>query len=84
MGADDIHAMSETLAADPGSLVFLPLAEALLARGDLARCAHIERMHQDQQLNAHHSTGKRKQPHGELFAEFSMPELDGSGPQAKF
>ncbi|MCE9603176.1 MAG: tetratricopeptide repeat protein [Gemmatimonadetes bacterium] len=33
--------MSETLAADPGSLVFLPLAEALLARGDLVRAARV-------------------------------------------
>jgi len=41
MAVDDIHAMSETLAADPGSLVFLPLAEALLARGDLARAARV-------------------------------------------
>lgn len=41
MAADDIHAMSETLAADPSSLVFLPLAEALLARGDLARAARV-------------------------------------------
>ena len=41
MAADDIHAMSETLAADPSSLVFLPLAEALLARGDLVRAARV-------------------------------------------
>ena len=41
MAVDDIHAMSETLAADPGSLVFLPLAEALLARGDLVRAARV-------------------------------------------
>lgn len=41
MAADDIHAMSETLAADPSSLVFLPLAEALLARGDLPRAARV-------------------------------------------
>jgi len=41
VAGDDIHAMSETLAADPGSLVFLPLAEALLARGDLVRAARV-------------------------------------------
>lgn len=41
MAGDDIHAMSETLAADPGSLVFLPLAEALLARGDLVLASRI-------------------------------------------
>lgn len=41
MAADDIHAMSEKLAEDPGSLVFLPLAEALLASGDLARAARV-------------------------------------------
>ncbi len=41
MAGDDIHAMSETLAADPGSLVFLPLAEALLARGDLVRSMRV-------------------------------------------
>lgn len=41
MAADDIHAMSETLAADPGSLVFIPLAEALLTLGDLTRAARV-------------------------------------------
>jgi predicted regulator of Ras-like GTPase activity (Roadblock/LC7/MglB family) len=41
MSGDDIHAMSETLAKDPSSLVFLPLAEALLMRGDLARAARV-------------------------------------------
>ena len=41
MSGDDIHAMSETLAKDPASLVFLPLAEALLMRGDLARAARV-------------------------------------------
>lgn len=41
MAGDDIHAMSETLAADPGSLVFLPLAESLLARGDLGRAMRV-------------------------------------------
>jgi predicted regulator of Ras-like GTPase activity (Roadblock/LC7/MglB family) len=35
--------MSEQLAADPGSLVFLPLAEALLARGDLPHAARVAR-----------------------------------------
>jgi len=41
MSAEEIRAMSETLAADPGSLVFLPLAEALLARNDLAHAARV-------------------------------------------
>ena len=41
MSADVIHAMSEQLAADPASLVFLPLAEELLARGDVARAARV-------------------------------------------
>ena len=41
MLTDDIHAMSEMLAADPSSLVFLPLGEALLARGDLVHAAHV-------------------------------------------
>jgi len=41
MAGDDIHAMSEQLAADPASLVFLPLAEALLARGDLPRAQRV-------------------------------------------
>jgi tetratricopeptide (TPR) repeat protein len=41
MAADDIRAMSEALAAEPGSLVFLPLAEALLARGDLETAARV-------------------------------------------
>lgn len=35
--------MSEQLAADPSSLVFLPLGEALLARGDLAHAARVAR-----------------------------------------
>lgn len=41
MSSDDIHAMSETLARDPGSLIFLALGEALLARGDLARALRV-------------------------------------------
>ncbi len=41
MSGDDIHAMSETLAKDPSSLVFLPLGEALLVRGDLARALRV-------------------------------------------
>jgi tetratricopeptide (TPR) repeat protein len=41
MSVDDIHAMSETLARDPGSLVFLALGEALLARGDLPRALRV-------------------------------------------
>ena len=43
MAADDIRAMSDALAADPSSLVFLPLAEALLARGEFS---HAERVAQ--------------------------------------
>lgn len=43
MSVDDIRTMSEQLAADPSSLVFLPLAEALLARGDLAHAARVAR-----------------------------------------
>ncbi|MEK6612109.1 MAG: roadblock/LC7 domain-containing protein [Gemmatimonadota bacterium] len=35
MANDDIRALSEALAADPSSLVFLPLGEALRRRGDL-------------------------------------------------
>ena len=35
--------MSEQLADDPASLVFLPLGEALLARGDLAHAARVAR-----------------------------------------
>jgi predicted regulator of Ras-like GTPase activity (Roadblock/LC7/MglB family) len=35
MAADDIRAMSEVLAADPSSMVFLQLGEALRRRGDL-------------------------------------------------
>ncbi len=41
MAADEIRAMSEALAADPQSLVFLPLGEALLARGDLTQAARV-------------------------------------------
>lgn len=39
----DIRAMSEQLAADPASLIFLPLAEQLLARGDLAHASRVAR-----------------------------------------
>ncbi len=35
MANDDIRALSEELAADPASLVFVPLGEALRRRGDL-------------------------------------------------
>lgn len=35
MANDDIRALSEMLAADPGSLAFVPLGEALRRRGDL-------------------------------------------------
>lgn len=41
MAVDDIRAMSDALAADPASLVFLPLGESLLARGDLAHAARV-------------------------------------------
>jgi predicted regulator of Ras-like GTPase activity (Roadblock/LC7/MglB family) len=41
LAGDDIRSMSEKLAADPQSLVFIPLAEALLARGDLAHAARV-------------------------------------------
>ena len=41
MSGDDIHAMSEQLAVEPSSLVFLPLAEELLARGDLPRALRV-------------------------------------------
>lgn len=43
MSAEHIRAMSEDLAQDPSSLVFLPLAEALLARGELANAARVAR-----------------------------------------
>jgi len=43
MSAEEIRSMSEQLAADPSSLVFLPLGEALLARGDLAHAARVAR-----------------------------------------
>ncbi|HEY3285873.1 MAG TPA: tetratricopeptide repeat protein [Gemmatimonadaceae bacterium] len=35
MGNDDIRSLSEALAADPASLAFVPLGEALRRRGDL-------------------------------------------------
>ncbi|MDH5235585.1 MAG: tetratricopeptide repeat protein [Gemmatimonadota bacterium] len=41
MAADEIRGLSEQLAADPHSLVFIPLAEALLARGDLVHAASV-------------------------------------------
>jgi predicted regulator of Ras-like GTPase activity (Roadblock/LC7/MglB family) len=44
LAAEDIRTMSEQLAADPQSLVFIPLAEALLARGEQRGAAkHIQR-----------------------------------------
>ena len=39
----DIRAMSDQLAADPSSLIFLPLAEQLLARGELAHASRVAR-----------------------------------------
>ncbi len=39
----DIRSMSEQLASDPTSLVFLPLGEQLLARGDLAHAVRVAR-----------------------------------------
>ncbi|HRN54568.1 MAG TPA: hypothetical protein PK788_13815, partial [Gemmatimonadaceae bacterium] len=39
----DIRGMSEQLAADPSSLIFLPLAEQLLARGELAHASRVAR-----------------------------------------
>lgn len=41
MAADDIRAMSEALAAEPASLVFLPLGEALLARGEYSHAQRV-------------------------------------------
>lgn len=41
MAADDIRAMSEALAADPASLVFLPLGEALLARAEYSHASRV-------------------------------------------
>jgi predicted regulator of Ras-like GTPase activity (Roadblock/LC7/MglB family) len=43
LSAEAIRAMSEQLAIDPTSLVFLPLAEALLARGELANAYRVAR-----------------------------------------
>lgn len=43
MDAEAIRTMSEQLADDPTSLVFLPLAEALLARGELAHASRVAR-----------------------------------------
>jgi tetratricopeptide (TPR) repeat protein len=41
MAADDIRSMSESLAADPSSLVFLPLGEALLARAEYSHASRV-------------------------------------------
>lgn len=41
MAADDIRAMSDALAAEPSSLVFLPLGEALLARGEYSHAQRV-------------------------------------------
>lgn len=41
MAADDIRAMSDALAADPSSQVFLALGEALRRRGDLAHAWRV-------------------------------------------
>jgi len=41
LNADVIRTMSAQLAIDPTSLVFLPLAEALLARGELANAYRV-------------------------------------------
>lgn len=52
----DVRTMSEQLADDPSSLVFLPLGEQLLARGDLATAARVARKGADrhaQRADAH-------------------------------
>lgn len=52
----DIRSMSEQLADDPTSLVFLPLGEQLLARGDLVHAARVARKGADrhtQRADAH-------------------------------
>lgn len=41
MSVDDLRGMSDELAADPQSLVFLRLGEALLSRGDLSSAARV-------------------------------------------
>lgn len=41
MAADDIRAMSDALAAEPSSLVFLPLGEALLTRGEYSHAQRV-------------------------------------------
>lgn len=43
MSAEQIRALSDQLAAEPSSLVFLPLGEALLARGELAHALRVVR-----------------------------------------
>lgn len=51
MSVDAIRAMSEQLAADPTSLVFLPLAEALLARGEVANAYRVARRGADRHVH---------------------------------
>jgi predicted regulator of Ras-like GTPase activity (Roadblock/LC7/MglB family) len=51
MDAESIRTMSEQLADDPTSLVFLPLAEALLARGELPHALRVARRGADRHVH---------------------------------
>ncbi len=74
MSAEEIRAMSEMLAADPSSLVFLPLAEALLARQDLAHAARVARRGADR-----HAT--RADAH-DLVARIALAQDDVAAAEA--
>ncbi len=71
MSAEAIRAMSEQLAIDPTSLVFLPLAEALLTRGELANAYRVARRGADR--HAH-----RADVH-DVVARISLAQDDTAG-----
>ena len=85
MAGDDIHAMSETLAADPGSLVFVPLAEALLARGDLVRASRVAQRgatRHPEQIEAHDLVARLALAQGdEARAEAAWASVLGLDPR---
>lgn len=76
MAADDIRTLSEQLAADPQSLVFIPLAEALLARGDLVLAASVA-----QRGAARHAT--RSDAH-DLVARIALAQGDESRAESEW
>lgn len=78
MATDDIRSLSETLAADPSSMVFLQLGEALRRRGDLdvALRVALRGVERHPQLpGAHHLAARILADRGELDRAMAEWEL---------